>query len=77
MWKTLAAASAILVVAGPAFADCAADIDKIYEMLETAEVEQAKEASINELLDKAESAQKDGDEQACVEAVAEVSALLK
>lgn len=77
MLKSLTIACVLVLFSLPAWADCEADLVKIYEQLETVDVADDDMAKINEMLDQAEAAQTDGNEDACIAGVAEASSLVK
>ncbi len=77
MLKSLTTACVLLLFSLPAWADCEADLVKIYGQLETVDVAADDMAKINVLLDQAEAAQKEGNEDACIAGVAEASSIVK
>ncbi len=77
MLKSFTTACVLVLFSLPAWADCEADLVKIYEQLETVDVSDEDSAKINDLLDTAEAAQIGGDEAACIAGVAEASSILK
>lgn len=72
----IAAALGLAVFAAPAFADCAADMEKITETMKTVKLDEANAAKAKELMDKANAASTAKDEAACTTATTEVLKML-
>jgi hypothetical protein len=71
-----AVAIAIAFATGPAFADCAADIQKIQEAMKSTTLDEANKAKADELMQKAMAAQDAKDETGCATSTKEVLAML-
>lgn len=67
------AAAIIAAVALPAYADCNADLEKIYQTFEDRSMTEEQIAPLNDLLDEAEAYINDGNEEACLEVVSEIN----
>jgi hypothetical protein len=72
----LAIPFALALLAGPAFADCAADLAQADEMLKTATLDEATMTKVKAAQDAAKAAQTSGDTAACDTAAAELKTLL-
>lgn len=68
------AAGFLAALAAPAFADCAEDITKVQQALETAQISDEDKEAVNAAL--ADASSKSGDEEACGEALAEAKDIL-
>lgn len=68
------AAGFLAAMAAPAFADCAEDIARVQQALETAPISEEDREAVNAALADAQS--KADDEAACTEALAEAKTIL-
>jgi hypothetical protein len=72
----IATAFAATLFAGPAFADCAADLMKVEETMKTVKLDEATTAKAKELMDKAVAAKDAKDEAGCMASTAELKTLV-